>query len=86
MNNEYKVRGGFRVRGPNTRDGVIDTWYFPTLELAQGFAKEMIQQTKAEYDILKFIGSMRRIPLAYVYPTEWVPSKDGDEKCHYWIA
>lgn len=73
MANEHKLRSGYRVAGPNTSDGNRNIWTFPTLELAQNFAREMAQRKDDEYDVYKYLGSVRRV---YTYPTEWIPSSD----------
>ena len=63
MNHEHKVRDGFRVVGPNSLNGRIEVWSLPDLEKAKEFAEMMAKDVDAEYDILRFVGTVRQVPL-----------------------
>lgn len=71
---DTKLRSGYRVVGPNTADYRQSTWYMPTLEEAKRFANHIAAEVDAEYDILKYVGSVRQVPLP-PRPIEWVEAK-----------
>lgn len=66
-----KIKSGFRVVGPNTSNYQQSTWYFSTLEEAKKFCETIALDVDAEYDILKYIGTMRQVPVP-PRPVEWV--------------
>jgi len=70
MKTDRKIRSGYRVYGPNTSNGDYECWYFPTLEDANAFAKQLCEDTEEEVDVLQYLGSHRR-----VYPTEYMSAK-----------
>lgn len=70
---DTKIRSGFRVMGNNTVDGRHHVWYFPSLEMANAFAKQLSEDTGKEVDVAKYLGSWRRA----APPTEFVPSEDA---------
>lgn len=37
------IDSGYRVVGPNTSSGALTRWYFPTLEYAKKFAKQLCE-------------------------------------------
>lgn len=75
MSNKHKIRKGYRVVGPNTADYKISTWYFPTFKEAEQFCNHIAADVDAEYDILKYVGTVRQKPLE-PRPVEYVPAED----------
>lgn len=75
MSDKHKIRSGYRVVGPNIYNYSQSTWYFPTLEEAKGFCEGIAKDLDAEYDILKFVGTIRQVPLP-TRPIEWVEATD----------
>ena len=69
---DCKIRSGYRVIGNNTADGRLSSWYFPDLENANSFAKQLAKETKKEVDVVKYLGSWR----VAEPPTEFVPALD----------
>lgn len=63
MSNEHKVRNDYRVVGPNSLNGKMEVWALPDLEKAKEFAEIMAKDVDAEYDILRFVGTVRQVPL-----------------------
>jgi hypothetical protein len=47
----------FRVSGPNTADGRMELWYFPTRKDADYFAKFICGETGKSYEVLQHIGT-----------------------------
>jgi hypothetical protein len=64
-----KIRSGFRVYGLATT-GHHSYWYFATFDEAKRFCEIIAQDTGEEYDILGYLGSVRRVPT----PTEFIPA------------
>ena len=75
MKEDCKIRSGYRVIGHNTADGRLSDWYFPTLEDANNFAKQLAQETGKEADVTKYLGSWRRAKP----PIEFVKAEDVAE-------
>ena len=63
MNHEHKTRNGFRVIGPNSVNGKIEVWSFLDFEKAREFAEVMAKDVDAEYNIYRFVGIVRQVPL-----------------------
>jgi len=74
MSDTHKIRSGYLVVGPNTSDYRQSTWYFPTLEESKKFCEAIAKEVDAEYDILKFIGTVRQVPLP-TRPLEWMEAE-----------
>lgn len=72
MSSEHKIRGGFRVVGPNTNDGEIHIWYFPDFDRAKSFATHIASEVDAEYDIFEYKGSVRQ-EKPKPRPVEFIP-------------
>lgn len=68
---DCKIRTGYRVIGPNTSDGSLHSWYFPTLEAANDFAESLAHTTGEEVDVCKYLGSWR-----VVRPMEFIKAED----------
>lgn len=75
MGDKHKVRRGYRVIGPNVSNYQSSTWTFETLDLAKTFAIGMVNEVDVEYDILKYVGSIRQKPKK-LRPIEWVEAED----------
>lgn len=67
-----KSRCGYRVIGKNTSDWQLNMWYFPTLETANHFAKQLATDTEQEVTVTKYIGTWRRASL----PLDFIQSED----------
>lgn len=70
MRSEF-VKSGYRVIGPNTADGALHSWYFPSEEDANRFAKDLAISTDQEIEVCKFVSCWRS-----VIPTEQVLATD----------
>lgn len=46
----------YKVVGPNTRDGRLEVWNFPTLKTANEFAKQLARDTDVAVQVVKVIG------------------------------
>lgn len=78
---------GYRVVGPNTADGALSMWYFPTLKDANQFAKQLAEESPRPFgvsnrlgidhsgsvSVLKFIGRWR----PRIQPVEYIKADDG---------
>jgi len=78
MSDEHKIRGGFRVVGPNTNNGQITQWYFESFEKAVEFAKSIAAKVDVEYDIFEYKGSVRQEkpkarPVEFIAPEKPLP-------------
>ena len=69
---DTKIRTGYRVIGPNTCDGQLHSWFMPSREMADNFAKQLARDTGAEVDVCKYVGSWRIVP----NPVEFIEAKD----------
>ena len=72
--NTAKVRSGFRVFGP-TLTGETHLWYFPTLNDANAFAKQLCEAVRDEVVVMKYLGSWE--PSAP--PVEFIKAKERDD-------
>jgi hypothetical protein len=72
MSSEHKIRGGFRVIGPNTNNGQITQWYFDTFDKAVEFAGSIAAKVDVEYDIFEYKGSVRQ-EKPKIRPIEFIP-------------
>lgn len=76
--NGHAGKEGFDVIGPNTVNGALECWFFPDEKTANKFAQVLAQDTGAEVDVLKRIGTWRRV----APPVEFVPATTSSTGAH----
>ena len=72
--NDSTIRSGYRVVGYNTADGRLHNWYWPDLETANAFARQLCETTGNEFEVLKYLGSWR----VATPPVEFVGANDAE--------
>lgn len=63
----------FKVVGPNTSNGQLSMWHYPSAETANTFAEFLAKETHAKVMVLELIGTWQ----IKVAPVEFVPASDN---------
>lgn len=69
------VNYGYRVTGNNIGNGLLDSWYFPTLRLADSFANRLCVRSGKTVSVSKHIGNYHP-PVGAEHGAEFIQSDD----------